>query len=114
MANCAACHQVTGQGVPGAFPPLAPSEYVTGDNVERLAAIMIYGLMGPIEVNGVTYNSVMAPLGATLGDEELAAIGTYIRSNWGNSSSPVGADVFAGTRTKYGARGPFQITEFDS
>ena len=108
--NCAACHQATGQGIPSVFPPLDASSYVTGDDVGRLAAIMIYGLMGPINVNGTTYNSVMAPLG-TLGDDELAAIATYVRSAWSNEAGPVEASVFAETRTKWGARSMFQISE---
>lgn len=110
MKTCMACHQMTGQGIPGAFPPLANSPYVTGDNVDRLAAIMLYGLMGPIKVNGVQYNSVMAPW-AQLKDEELAAIATYVRSSWGNSASAVTADVFAAARTKHGTRAAFSITE---
>jgi mono/diheme cytochrome c family protein len=109
--HCAACHQVSGQGLPGVFPPLAGSSYVTSDNVERLAAIMIYGLMGPIKVNGVEYNSVMAGLGATLSDEELSAIAGYIRNEWGNSADPVPPEVYAETREKYGSRGPFTIEE---
>lgn len=110
-ANCSACHQITGQGIPGAFPPLDGSAYVTGDNVERMASIMLYGLMGPITVNGVQYNSVMAPLGAALNDEELAAVASYIRSGWSNKAGPVDAAVFAAARSKWGLRGPFQISE---
>jgi len=109
-ANCAACHQVSGQGVPNAFPPLDASPYVTGDNVERMAAIIIYGLQGPIKVLGKDYNSVMAPLGR-LGDKELAAIATYIRSAWSNKAGAVDAKVFEEVRTKYGTRGMFQISE---
>ena len=83
---------------------------ITGDNLERLSAIMIYGLVGPIKVNGVTYNSAMAPLG-NLRDEELAGIATYIRANWSNQAGEVGPEVFAATRTKYGTRGQFKISE---
>lgn len=109
--HCAACHQVTGQGLPGVFPPLAGSAYVTSDNVDRLAAIMMYGLMGPIKVNGVEYNSVMAGLGGALSNEELSAIAGYIRNEWGNSADPVPPEVYANTREKYGARGPFSIKD---
>lgn len=110
-ANCSACHQIGGTGVPGAFPPLVNSPYVIGDNVQRMASIMLYGLQGPINVLGTTYNSVMAPLGATLKDDELAAIATYVRSAWGNAASPVSADVFAELRQKWGTRSMFQISE---
>lgn len=108
--NCGACHQVGGTGVPGAFPPLDGSPYVIGDNVERMAAIMVYGLMGPIEVLGTTYNSAMAPLGS-LKDDELAAIATYVRSAWSNSAAPVDASVFASVRQKWGTRAMFSIQE---
>jgi mono/diheme cytochrome c family protein len=111
IANCSACHQVTGQGIPGVFPPLANSSYVTSDNIERLSAIMIYGLSGPITVNGMQYNSVMAGLGQTMNDAELAAVATYIRSSWGNSASEVKADTFSEIRKKYGSRGLFAINE---
>lgn len=110
-ANCAPCHQATGQGVPGAFPPLDGSSYVTGDKVERLASIMIYGLKGPINVNGVTYNNVMLPLGKTLNDKELAAIATYIRGAWSNKASGLEATVFAKVRQQWGDRAQFEISE---
>lgn len=109
--SCAACHQITGQGVPGAFPPLDGSPYVVGDNVDRLATIMLYGLIGPIHVKGVLYNNVMTPWGPLLKDEELAAIATYIRSSWSNKAGPVSADVFTRARQKWGTHPQFQISE---
>lgn len=108
---CAACHQSNGQGVPGAFPPLDNSPYVTGPNVERLASIMIYGLMGPIHVNGTVYNSVMTPQGEILKDDELAAVASYIRGAWSNKASGIETTVFQKVREKYGKRGQFNIQE---
>ncbi len=109
-ANCVACHQANGQGVPGVFPPLDGSPYVT-DNVDRMGAIMIYGLMGPISVKGTVYNNVMAPMGSTLNDAQLAAIASYVRSAWSNKAEPVDPAVFTNLRQKWGTRGPFAITE---
>ena len=111
--HCSACHQLDGKGIPGAFPPLDNSPYVTGDNVERMGAIMVYGLVGPIEVLGVQYNSAMAPLGQTLNDKELAAVSTYVRSAWSNKASAVSEEVFAKVREKWGSRGMFNIQELD-
>ncbi len=111
ITNCSACHQATGKGIPGAFPPLDGSPYVTSDNVERLAAIMVYGLQGPIKVLGKDYNGVMAPLGATCDDQTLADIATYVRSSWSNKASKVTADVIANARKKYGSRSMFNIDE---
>ncbi len=110
IKNCSACHQATGLGLPGVFPPLAKSPYVTSDNVDRLASIMIYGLAGPVNVLGTTYSSVMAPLG-NLSNEELAAIATYARASFGNSAGPVDASVFQASRDKYGSRSFFNISE---
>jgi len=109
-ANCSACHQSSGQGLPGVFPPLDASAYVTGPNLERLASILIYGLQGPIKVNGNTYNNVMAPLGR-LSDEELAAIASYTRGAWSNKADAVGTEIFAAARTKWGSRAMFNIQE---
>ena len=111
QTHCMACHQMNGQGIPGAFPPLDGSKYVTGDNVARMAAIMIYGLQGPITVKGQQYNSAMAPLGQTLNNEQLAAVATYIRSAWSNTAGPVEEKVFADVRAQYGTRGMFTIEE---
>jgi mono/diheme cytochrome c family protein len=97
-------------GVPNAFPPLVGSAYVVGDNLERLASIMLYGLIGPITVNGAEYNSVMTPFNH-LSDDELAAIATHIRSSWGNSASAVEPQVFADQRARWGQRGQFRIEE---
>lgn len=110
-STCAACHQMTGQGIPGAFPPLDGSPYVTGDNVERMASIMLYGLSGPIKVKGTQFNGAMTPFGPSLKNEELAAIATYVRSNWSNKAGPVAPEVFAKMREKWGTHGPFQISE---
>lgn len=109
--NCSACHQINGQGVPGAFPPLDGSEYVLSDKVDRMASIMIYGLVGPITVKGQNYASAMAPLGATLKDDELAAIATYVRSAWSNKAGAVEATTFTEMRSKWGTRAPFTIEE---
>lgn len=110
-SNCAACHQVTGTGVPSVFPPLNKSHYVTSDNIERIAAISLYGLHGEIEVNGTKYNSVMAPLGGVLDDKKLAAILTYIRGAWDNKAGAVAPEAIAATRKKWGTRGFFKIEE---
>jgi len=110
-ANCAACHQITGNGVPGAFPPLNKSPYVTSDNVERLASIILYGLQGEISVLGVNYNNVMAPLGGALNDKKIAAIMTYIRGAWDNKAGAVQPEVVIAMRTKWGTRSMFNISE---
>lgn len=88
---CMACHQSLGQGIPGAFPPLAGSEWVTGDP-DIPAKIILFGLQGPIDVKGSAYNSIMPAFGATLSDGEIAAVVSYIRKEWSNSASAISID----------------------
>lgn len=95
-AVCAACHQPTGQGLPGAFPPLAGSATLTGDPTLPIA-IVLHGLNGPITVKGTTYNGMMMPWNA-LSDAQIAAILTYERSSWGNSASAVTPEMVAKVR----------------
>ena len=96
-ANCVACHLPAGTGLEGAFPPLAGSDYLTG-GADRVIATVLYGNDGPITVNGVEYNGVM-PGFAYLGDDEIAAVVTYIMGSWGNDLPGVGPDDVAAVRT---------------
>jgi mono/diheme cytochrome c family protein len=86
--TCAACHQATGQGVEGTFPPLAGSDWVTGDEA-KLVRIVLHGLTGPVEVAGETYTGAMPAWGGVLKDPDVAAVTTYIRSSWGNQAAPI-------------------------
>lgn len=105
-ATCSACHQANGQGVPGAFPPLAGSEWVNGKGDVPIA-IVLHGLQGPLTVKGQKYNGVMAPWGTTFNDDQIAAVVTYIRSNFGNKAPAVTkadvARVRAATKARKGA-----------
>jgi cbb3-type cytochrome c oxidase subunit III len=101
--TCAACHQVTGEGTAGVFPPLAGSEWVNGDEA-KVARIILHGLTGPIEVAGETYNGMMPPWGGTLKDADIAAVLTYVRSAWGNKAAPVTAAKVASIRAATSSR----------
>ncbi|HSN25136.1 MAG TPA: c-type cytochrome, partial [Kofleriaceae bacterium] len=85
---CAACHQATGLGVPGTFPPLAKSDYLAKAPKDQIIGHVIHGLQGPVTVNGAQYNGQMPPLGF-LSDDEIAAALTYARASFGNQLSPV-------------------------
>ena len=113
QTNCMACHQVTGQGMPGAFPPLAASDWV-GKDPNMLARLVIAGMQGPITVNGVEYNSIMAPLGAVLSDEDIANVLTYIRKSWGNDYDAVDASVVADARAATGSRGMWTVEDLEA
>jgi ubiquinol-cytochrome c reductase cytochrome b subunit len=87
-ANCSSCHGAAGQGVPGAFPPLAKNSYVTGDP-KHVVHTVLYGLSQPIEVNGQKFSGQMPPWKGTLSNADVAAVISYIRSSWGNSASKI-------------------------
>lgn len=79
--NCSACHQLTGKGIPGAFPALAGDPYVTGDP-HKVIGTLLNGRGG------------MPSFRSDLDDAHIAAAITYIRSSWGNQAPPVeAADV---------------------
>ena len=85
-ANCVACHQANGQGIPGAFPPLAGSDFLNGDK-GRAIQVLLNGLEGPITVNGNTFDGVMPAL--SLSDEDIANVLTFVYSQWDNSGQTV-------------------------
>lgn len=96
-ARCAACHQATGAGLPGVFPPLAGSEWVQGDS-QTLAAAVLHGINGQLTVKGQVYAGVMPSFAAQLSDAELSAVLTHIRKSWGNHAAPVSVDLVARVR----------------
>jgi nitrite reductase (NO-forming)/hydroxylamine reductase len=100
LGNCAACHQPDGKGLTGAFPPLAQSDYLQRDRKEVMAAAL-FGLSGPITVNGGEYNGVMPSLGH-LPDEDLAAALTYVFGAWGNTGAAVSVEEVAALRAELG------------
>jgi nitrite reductase (NO-forming) len=83
---CMACHQPNGQGIPGAFPPLAGSDFLNADK-QRAIHIVANGLSGPVHVNGNTFNSQMPAL--QLSDEDVANVLTHVYSKWGNAGHEV-------------------------
>ncbi len=95
--HCVACHQVNGQGLPGAFPPLAGSDYLLADK-QRAIGIPLNGLKGKITVNGKTFNAVM-PSFSYLKDDQIAHILTYVMNAWGNQGEVVTAEDVAKVRS---------------
>lgn len=88
---CALCHNPDGAGKPNQAPALAGSEWVVG-SIPRLIRIPLHGLTGPITVKGEAWNLAMPAMGATLSDEDLAAVLSYMRQSWGNKASEVTAE----------------------
>lgn len=88
---CVACHQASGQGLPGVFPPLAESEWVKAAP-ESPIKILLLGLGGSVTVKGQIYNGQM-PAFKQLSDAEIAAVLTHIRASWNNGGAAVTADA---------------------
>jgi mono/diheme cytochrome c family protein/glucose/arabinose dehydrogenase len=99
---CAACHQPDGVGMDGRAPPLAQSAWVAGPE-GRLGRILLHGLRGPVTVNGQTFNLEM-PSFSVLSDEQIAAVLTYIRREWGHTAAPVEPATIAKIRAETAAR----------
>ncbi len=105
-AQCAACHQASGAGLPGVFPPLDGSEWVQGEP-RVLANILLHGITGEITVKGNKYQGAM-PAFAQLSDAELAGIASFIRGNWSNKAEPLQAELFAKERADGKRTTPFE------
>jgi nitrite reductase (NO-forming) len=85
--TCSVCHQTTGEGLSGVFPPLAKSDYLLKD-IKHTISIPLHGLTGKITVNDKEYDSVMPPM-SQLTDDEVANILTYVLNSWGNPGGQV-------------------------
>jgi uncharacterized protein len=100
--TCIACHGPDGKGVPGAFPPLDGTTWVTGDPSVPIR-VVLHGIQGPIEVNGQKFENIM-PAHVDLNDTEIADVLTYIRQNWSNDATPIEPAAVGQTRAKYSTR----------
>jgi mono/diheme cytochrome c family protein len=102
--RCQPCHQPDGKGLPGTFPPLVGSEWVTGPP-ETVVRILLNGLQGPVQVAGQTYNGAMPAWRDQLSNPEIAAAATYIRQWKPNSAPPVDSTLVAKIRSATAQRG---------
>jgi mono/diheme cytochrome c family protein len=107
---CVACHGPDGRGVAPIAPPLASSHWVSGPK-DRLIALVLYGMSGPVEVGGKSYDrpdiSGEMPglyFNTQLTSEQLAEVLTYIRVSWGNEASEIHADEIERVRKRFGER----------
>jgi mono/diheme cytochrome c family protein len=108
---CVTCHQPTGLGMPGLYPPLKDSEWVNGP-AARVIRIVLYGLKGDIHVEGHEFNAAAMPVfgqqvtgsAYNWSDEKIAAVLTYVRQEWGNKGGPIAADDVTAVRKAVGDR----------
>jgi mono/diheme cytochrome c family protein len=101
--TCASCHQANGEGVPDRYPPLAGSEWVSGDP-DRLLRIVLRGLTGEVEVQGEMFSGAMPPWAPTLKDPQVAAIVSYVRDRFGSGAAAVTTADVARVRKATAAR----------
>jgi mono/diheme cytochrome c family protein len=104
--RCAVCHQSTGLGVPGSFPPLKGSEWATAANPDIAIRVVLHGLQGQLTVADKQFNSAMPAYGTgqVMSDAEVAAVLTYVRSSWGNQASAVTPEEVARVRAATSSR----------
>jgi len=109
--TCQPCHGEDGRGVAPIAPPLAGSQWVTGDK-QRLMALVLYGLTGAVDVAGHTYEApeVSGEMpgivhNPAIDDAELAQLLSYIRNAWGNATGDeVVPEDLGATRSRFGNR----------
>jgi glucose/arabinose dehydrogenase/cytochrome c553 len=101
---CAGCHQRDGKGDNSRYPPLAGSDWITG-NKDRLISVLLHGLQGEVQVNGKTFNGVMPAHGAFLDDHAVASILTYIERRFNNGHTAVTSEAVAKVRKAAGTTG---------
>ena len=99
IANCSACHQANGEGLPGAFPPLKGNPAINDSDPDAHIHAVLHGLQGA-KIAGVAYASPMPAFGGTLSDIDIANILNYERSSWGNHGQLVTAAQVAAGRSK--------------
>ena len=104
--GCFACHQTTGLGTPGQFPPLAGSDWVNTPGSARLIRLVLHGMSGELPLNGKmeAYPAAMPAWDGVLTDQEIAAVLSYIRQEWGNKAPPVTVPQVKAWREKDASR----------
>ncbi|MYM36024.1 c-type cytochrome [Duganella sp. FT94W] len=89
LKNCAACHQASGKGIPGAFPALAGSKFVQGQGGD-VASVLLKGRGGMPDFSG------------SLSDRDIASVLTFVRSSWGNQAAALSESEVGTLRTALG------------
>ncbi|WZN40981.1 c-type cytochrome [Chitinophaga pollutisoli] len=107
---CQTCHGADGEGIQSLAPPLNHSELVTGKK-ERLIAIVLYGLTGPVQVNGKLYkspeiNGDMPGIASNdeFSDSDIAQLMSFIRNAWSNKAEKVTEREVQAVRKQYKGR----------
>jgi mono/diheme cytochrome c family protein len=109
--ECASCHGRDGSGTAGIFPPLAGSDWVTGEKDVPIR-IVLHGFEGSMVVAGTSYDGMMPPFRRRLSNEEIARVLTHVRSSWGNNASEIAAaDVSAARESERARTAPWSPSQ---
>ena len=98
LISCGACHQPHGMGQEGLAPPLVDSKWVLG-SPQRLVRIVLQGLHGTINIKGKTFQLDMPALGV-FDDDQIAAILTFVRREWGHAANPIEPELVKAVRAE--------------
>jgi mono/diheme cytochrome c family protein len=93
--QCLSCHMENGEGMDGAFPPLAKADYLMKDKKRSIQQV-IYGASGEMVVNGKTYNGEMPAFDLT--DQEVSDVLNFIRNSWGNKGEAITPETVRAAR----------------
>src|SRR5690606_37406926 len=115
--NCSTCHGTDGYGIESLAPPLNKSDWVLGKK-DKVIATVLFGLSGPIVINGKTTNFAgdMPGIGQSseFTDSDIAQVISFIRNAWSNSASSVSEEDVAKIRERFkGRQGAFTLKEMD-
>jgi len=96
-ANCTACHNYDGKGIPNLAASLAGNSGLLADDASSIITTVLQGGRGAVTAGNPT-SGAMPSFAWKLSDEQVAAVSTYLRNSWGNAATPVKADEVAGKR----------------
>lgn len=119
-STCLPCHGADGNGIPSLAPPLNRSEWVKGDK-DKLIAIVLHGLTGPVMVNNKLYkspeiNGDMPGIGSNkdVVDEDIAQLLSFIRKSWNNDAEQLSREDVIKIRKKFADRQTsFTVSELE-
>ncbi|GEP40780.1 PVC-type heme-binding CxxCH protein [Brevifollis gellanilyticus] len=109
--SCMTCHRGDGNGLAPAFPPIANSAWL--NDKERSIKIVLYGLMGPIEVDGKKFDGQvpMTPFAGMLKDDEVANVLTFVRNHFGNKHGTTTTEDVKKVRAEQPGRMSFYMAD---
>jgi mono/diheme cytochrome c family protein len=100
--TCSACHAPSGEGVPHMFPPLKDNAVAQQSDPSTVVRVILEGAMTAVTHERPT-PSAMPAFHWKLGDDQIAAVATYVRNAWGNKASPIGAGAVSDMRNAISA-----------